>query len=113
MLHLFNNDAVAFTLSTVTTLFFVVDPPAAAPIFLSMTARDSAEHKRRTAMRASVATFVTLAVFAARGALAPAHLAGGGSRRRGQGRRVAVPARHPDAGRPRRDLDRDGAGVAR
>lgn len=63
------NDALAFSLSTVTTLFFVVDPPAAAPIFLSMTANDSTEHKRRTAFRASVATFVTLAVFAALGGL--------------------------------------------
>jgi len=60
-------DALAFTLSTVTTLFFVVDPMAAAPIFLSMTATDSTEHKRRTAFRASIATFVTLAVFAALG----------------------------------------------
>jgi len=60
-------DALAFTLSTVTTLFFVVDPMAAAPIFLSMTATDSAEHKRRTAFRAAIATFVTLAVFAALG----------------------------------------------
>ena len=49
-------DALAFSLSTLTTLFFVVDPPATAPIFLSMTANDSAEHKRRTAFRASVAT---------------------------------------------------------
>jgi multiple antibiotic resistance protein len=62
-------DALAFTLSTVTTLFFVVDPMAAAPIFLSMTATDSAAHKRRTAFRAAIATFVTLAVFAALGGL--------------------------------------------
>jgi multiple antibiotic resistance protein len=62
-------DALAFTLSTVTTLFFVVDPMAAAPIYLSMTATDSAEHKRRTALRAAIATFVTLAVFAALGGL--------------------------------------------
>lgn len=60
-------EALAFSLSTVTTLFFVVDPMAAAPIFLSMTAQDSAEHKRRTAFRAAVATFVILATFAAVG----------------------------------------------
>lgn len=60
-------EALAFSLSTLTTLFFVVDPPAAAPIFLSMTANDSAEHKRRTALRASIATFITLALFAAVG----------------------------------------------
>jgi multiple antibiotic resistance protein len=57
-------DILAFSLSTLTTLFFVVDPPAAAPIFISMTASDSPDHKRRTAFRASVATFITLALFA-------------------------------------------------
>jgi len=62
-------DALAFSLSTLTTLFFVVDPLAAAPIFLSMTATDSAEHKRRTAFRAAIATLVTLALFAAVGGL--------------------------------------------
>lgn len=62
-------DILAFTLSTLTTLFFVVDPPAAAPIFITMTASDSPEHKRRTAFRASVATFITLALFAAIGGL--------------------------------------------
>lgn len=62
-------DVLAFSLSTLTTLFFVVDPPAAAPIFISMTASDSPEHKRRTAFRASVATFITLAAFAAVGGL--------------------------------------------
>ena len=62
-------DALTFSLSTLTTLFFVVDPPAAAPIFLSMTASDTPEHKRRTALRAAVATFVTLALFAATGGL--------------------------------------------
>ena len=62
-------DALAFSLSTLTTLFFVVDPPAAAPIFLSMTASDTPAHKQRTAFRAAVATFVTLALFAAIGGL--------------------------------------------
>ena len=58
------SDILAFSLSTLTTLFFVVDPPAAAPIFISMTANDSLEHKRRTALRASVATFIALTTFA-------------------------------------------------
>ena len=66
MLH-FTSDALAFSLSTLTTLFFVVDPLAAAPIFLSMTASDTTEHKRRTALRAAIATFVTLTLFAAVG----------------------------------------------
>lgn len=62
-------DGLAFALSTVTTLFFVVDPLAAAPIYLAMTAQDDPAHKRRTAFRAAVATFVILAVFAAVGRL--------------------------------------------
>lgn len=62
-------DVLAFSLSTLTTLFFVVDPPATAPIFLSMTASDSTEHKRRTAFRAAVATGIALASFAAVGGL--------------------------------------------
>ncbi|MGQ0587610.1 MAG: MarC family protein [Gammaproteobacteria bacterium] len=61
------NEALLFSLSTLATLFFVVDPMAAAPMFITMTANDSAEHKRRTAFRASVGTFVTLALFAAIG----------------------------------------------
>jgi multiple antibiotic resistance protein len=60
-------DALAFSLSTIATLFFVVDPMAAAPIFITMTADDSAAHKRRTALRAAIGTFVTLALFAALG----------------------------------------------
>jgi multiple antibiotic resistance protein len=61
------SDVLAFALSTFATLFFVVDPMAAAPIFITMTANDSAEHKRRTAFRAGLGTFVTLALFAALG----------------------------------------------
>jgi multiple antibiotic resistance protein len=61
------NEALAFSLSTLTTLFFVVDPMAAAPIFITMTANDSAAHKRQTALRAAIGTFVTLALFAAVG----------------------------------------------
>jgi multiple antibiotic resistance protein len=60
-------EALAFTLSTMATLFFVVDPMATAPIFITMTAHDSVEHKRRTAFRAAIGTLVTLALFAALG----------------------------------------------
>ena len=61
------NEALAFSLSTFATLFFVVDPMAAAPSFIAMTANDPAEHKRRTALRAGIGTLVTLALFAAVG----------------------------------------------
>jgi multiple antibiotic resistance protein len=60
-------DLLAFSLSTLTTLFFVVDAPAAVPMFLSMTLNETAEERRRTAFRTSVATFCTLSAFAALG----------------------------------------------
>jgi multiple antibiotic resistance protein len=60
---------LSFTLSTVTTLLLVVDAPAAVPIFLSMTAADTSEHRQRTAFRASVAAGLVLASFAAMGAV--------------------------------------------
>ena len=64
-------DALAFSLSTIATPFFVVDPMAAAPIFITMTADDSAAHKRRTALRAAIGTLqAVLPGFAA--ALRPA-----------------------------------------
>jgi len=60
---------MSFTLSTLTTLLVVVDAPAAIPIFLSMTASDSAAHKRATAFRAALAAGLVLAAFAAAGGL--------------------------------------------
>jgi len=57
----------SFSLSTLTTLFLVVDPPAAIPMFLSMTSSDPPPHKRRTARRAAIAAGITLAAFAALG----------------------------------------------
>ena len=61
--------SLSFALSTVTTLLLVVDPPAAVPIFIAMTATDSLEHRRRTAFRASAAAGFVLALFGAMGAL--------------------------------------------
>jgi multiple antibiotic resistance protein len=63
------DNPIIFALSTLTTVFFVVDPVAAIPIFISMTASDSPAHKRRTALRASLASFIVLGVFAAAGGL--------------------------------------------
>src|SRR5262245_31207176 len=61
------SQALSFTLSTLTTLFLVVDPPAAVPMFLSMTGSDPPGHKKRTAQRAAIATGVTLTAFAVLG----------------------------------------------
>jgi len=63
------SNVVAFSLSTLTTLLLVVDAPAAVPIFLAMTASDSAEHKRRTASRAAIAACLVLGAFGALGGL--------------------------------------------
>lgn len=57
----------SFFFSSFVTVFFVVDPPAAVPLFISMTATYPADEKRRTAMRASLIAFVVLSVFAAAG----------------------------------------------
>jgi multiple antibiotic resistance protein len=58
---------IAFALAAFSAIFSVVDPLGAVPVYLAMTASDSKAHKRRTAMRASIAMFVILAVFAASG----------------------------------------------
>jgi multiple antibiotic resistance protein len=53
-----------FALLAFSTLFFVVDPFAAVPIFLSITARDSAEKRRAMALRAAATAFIALTLFA-------------------------------------------------
>jgi multiple antibiotic resistance protein len=58
---------LAFALSAFSAVFSVVDPLGVVPVYVAMTARDSREHKRRTAWRAALAMFVMLAVFAAAG----------------------------------------------
>jgi multiple antibiotic resistance protein len=60
-------EELKFAFVAFTAIFFVVDPFAAVPIFLSITVRDSAEKRRKMAVRASWASFATLAVFAAAG----------------------------------------------
>ncbi len=63
------SDIATYSLVTLSAIFFVVDPFAAVPLFLAITRGDSPEKRRLTARRASVATFVTLTVFAAAGTL--------------------------------------------
>ena len=62
-------DDVQFALMALSAVFFVVDPIANVPIFLTITAADSAEQRRRIAGRAALATWVTLSVFALAGGL--------------------------------------------
>jgi len=48
-------------------IFSVVDPLGVVPVYIAMTADDSPEHKRRTALRASLTMAIALTVFAALG----------------------------------------------
>jgi multiple antibiotic resistance protein len=60
-------ELLTFTLVTFSAIFFVVDPFAVIPMFLSITQGDSPEKKRQTAFKASVTMAITLLVFAAAG----------------------------------------------
>jgi multiple antibiotic resistance protein len=61
------DSALQFSIVALSSIFFLVDPFAAVPSFLSMTAEDSPEHRRRTAKRASWTCFIVLSTFAAIG----------------------------------------------
>jgi multiple antibiotic resistance protein len=60
-------DALTFSITALSSVFFLVDPFAAVPSFLSMTAHDDARHRRRTARRAALTCFFVLTGFAAAG----------------------------------------------
>src|SRR4051794_16391733 len=58
---------IGFALAAFSAIFSVVDPLGVVPVFIAMTSADSKEHKRRTALRASIAMMMGLAIFAAGG----------------------------------------------
>ena len=60
-------DLVTFAIVSFSAVFFVVDPFAVIPIFLSMTQTDSPEKRRAAALRASIVATVTLLAFGAAG----------------------------------------------
>jgi len=60
-------EIVSFALITFFGIFFVVDPFALIPLFLSITRGDSTEKKKRTALRAAVVATGVLLLFAAAG----------------------------------------------
>ncbi|HUK66407.1 MAG TPA: MarC family protein [Anaeromyxobacteraceae bacterium] len=62
-------ETLGFALVAFSAVFVVVDPFAAVPFFLAMTAADAPDHKRATAKRAAVAAAALLLVFALAGAL--------------------------------------------
>jgi multiple antibiotic resistance protein len=62
-------DNLSFALVNFAAIFFVVDPFAVIPLFLSITKGDADEKKARTALRAAIVTTVTLLAFALTGTL--------------------------------------------
>jgi multiple antibiotic resistance protein len=62
-------DNLGFALVNFSAIFFVVDPFAVIPLFLSITQGDDDTKKGRTALRAAAVTTVTLLAFAATGSL--------------------------------------------
>ncbi len=62
-------EILTFAFVSFSAVFVVVDPFAAVPFFLAMTAADSAERKRETARRAAVAAGGVLCGFALTGAV--------------------------------------------
>lgn len=59
--------SLTFGLTAFTSLFAIVDPFAALPVYIALTSRESSAHRRRTALRASVTTLSVLLVFALSG----------------------------------------------
>jgi multiple antibiotic resistance protein len=62
-------ELASFALVAFSAIFFVVDPIAIIPVFLAMTRDDTAEKKRKMALKAGIATGVTLLLFAMAGNL--------------------------------------------
>ena len=62
------SEVLSLSLVSLSAVFFVVDPLSAVPFFLAMTRDDSAQKRRETALRASVAAALVLSTFALAGA---------------------------------------------
>ncbi len=63
-LRLEGSSYVRFSVLALSSIFFLVDPFAALPTFLAVTAGQDARKRRRTARKASLTAFVVLAAFA-------------------------------------------------
>jgi multiple antibiotic resistance protein len=62
-------EVLSFSLVSLSAVFVVVDPLAAVPFFLSLTAGEDAVRKRQTALRAAIAAYLVLTFFALAGAI--------------------------------------------
>jgi multiple antibiotic resistance protein len=64
-----NEEDLKFAIVALSAVFFVIDPMANVPIFLTITASDDSAERRRIARRAALAAWVTLSCFALAGGL--------------------------------------------
>jgi multiple antibiotic resistance protein len=64
-----SQDDLKFAVVALSAVFFVIDPIANVPIFLTITASDAAVQRRRIALRAALAAWITLSIFALAGGL--------------------------------------------
>jgi multiple antibiotic resistance protein len=62
-------ELLSFSLVTFSAIFFVVDPFALIPLFLSITRGDDLRKKRQTALKAAAVATLTLLAFAVAGSL--------------------------------------------
>jgi multiple antibiotic resistance protein len=62
-----SDEDLKFAVVALSAIFFVIDPLANMPIFLTITSGDSVEQRKRTALRAAFAAWLTLSIFAVAG----------------------------------------------
>ena len=64
-----SDEDLKFAVVAFSAIFFVIDPLANVPVFLTITSNETAEQRRQTARRAAIATWVILSTFALAGGL--------------------------------------------
>ena len=64
-----SDEDLKFAVVALSAIFFVIDPLANVPVFLSITGELSIEQRRKVAWRAAFATWVILSIFAVAGGL--------------------------------------------
>lgn len=69
MMRAFMGEELKFAVVALSAVFFVIDPMANVPLFLSVTASHDAASRRRVALRAAFSAWIILCIFALAGAL--------------------------------------------
>ncbi|MEO8842941.1 MAG: MarC family protein [Kofleriaceae bacterium] len=64
-----SDEDLKFAVVALSAIFFVIDPLATVPVFLSITTEHTVEQRRKIALRAAFATWVILSFFAVAGGL--------------------------------------------